>query len=131
MRHAQMSIEILGMVAILLIVLVIFSAVSLKQQDYAFTERARMDGNSVCQLVAYHINSAASIGDGYSAVMVLPNNIAGSQDYYVQVLDSERRVRVEWYGAFCELPVLAENFSGTVSKGESLIKNEGGTIVFS
>lgn len=126
----QSGIELASFTAFLVMVLTVFVVVAQQRQNEVVRERNGVEAQRIASLVAAHVNTAVSVGRGYSSSFVLPPGIHG-YSYSVTVIAQEQRVEVE-YGpenrsATAQLLTsdVVANFS---IGGVNSITNDGGVI---
>lgn len=105
-----------------------FTAVSDANKTSALERSVTMDAKRVCDAAAGEINTAESVGDGYSHSFLIPDFIFGRVNFSVQLVPETRTVACSWSGGFYESPVLAANFTGNVRKGTNTVTNFAGVV---
>ncbi|MFH1779541.1 MAG: hypothetical protein ABH803_00145 [Candidatus Micrarchaeota archaeon] len=129
MRRSQISVELMSIVALLLLMLVVFTFVFFSQRSEVFRDRVALDGASVCRIIEIEADAAFSIGEGYSASFVLPAGLL-TEPYAVSLIPLEHRIRVEWEKGFCEAVLRSNSFGGSLFPGENILRNNDGFVEF-
>ena len=128
--RGQASLEFLAFVGISLAILVVFSLVSYGRNLELQRESAWVAGWSACKQVAFEIDAAYNVGDGYEHSFALPAKLDNRLDYSVEFVPAERSVWMNWSGDECYLPVLASQVEGAINKGYNRVENDGGVVRF-
>ncbi len=76
-------------------VLMVFVVVSQQRQNEVVRDRNAVEAQRIASLVASHVNTAASVGKGYSSSFLLPPGVHG-ENYSVGVISAEQRIVVEY-----------------------------------
>ncbi|NUN11227.1 hypothetical protein HUU53_01120 [Candidatus Micrarchaeota archaeon] len=127
--RAQVSIELMAIVTILLLMFVAFTFVYFERQTDLLDSRVSLEGERLCRLVRAEADSAFSAGSGYSGLFVLPDSLLG-QSYNATLIPGESRVRFEWFNNHCEAILQSDAFGGILVKGENLVNNVDGFLFF-
>jgi uncharacterized protein (UPF0333 family) len=125
---AQISSEFIAYAAILLVIMsfaVYFAVVTSSDLQ---VESVNTDAKRLAAQMASEINTAVSVGDGYSRSFSVPDYLYGNTDYTMVVM--QQRVYIFWNQRSYSLPVLAGNVTGSPVKGQNHISNTGGVIFF-
>ena len=93
--RGQSGIELATLTAFLIMLLTVFVVVAQQRQNDVVRERNYSEAQRIASLVAAHINTAASVGGGYSSSFILPPGIHGYQ-YNVSAVAAEQRILVEY-----------------------------------
>ncbi|MBU1197068.1 hypothetical protein KJ765_01000 [Candidatus Micrarchaeota archaeon] len=113
----------------MIILLMVFLWVSFERNNEVLRARSLVEGERIGQLLAAHINTAVSVGDGYSANFTIPSHLDG-ETYAVTGFPDEQRVVVIWgtenfsYSA----PVSTTNFNLNIAGYSVQVRNEGGVV---
>jgi len=127
---AQVSIELLSLLAVALLLLILFNIWTYRFQSSTERDSTYFDAERVCSLLANEINTAASIGDGYKKHFSLPSKLINYVDYNISVLPSGKLVVVSWRGRETWCDIISSNISiNTLNKGGNIIKNKKGEII--
>lgn len=125
---AQVAMETIVYTGILIFVLGISAYVAVQRERMILSERVSIDTRSLAESIADEINIAAGVGDGYSHSFTLPDYIAGSVNYTVEIVNEEQKIYVMRDNASYAASILASNVAGYVKKGRNVVRNEGGVV---
>jgi hypothetical protein len=89
-------------------------------------EKNYNDAQSISDQVASEINLALKAGDGYSRIFFIPYKISDAFDYEIKV--DNYLVTVSWSNRFTQSVILSKNITGSLVKGQNLIKNINGIV---
>jgi uncharacterized protein (UPF0333 family) len=123
--NAQVSVEFLILVSVLLLIFLVIFFYSSNFQTETISTKIYNDAKKIADDVATEINLAAKVGDGYRRKFYVPTNIFG--------LDFNLTARgyfliLEFKNGYVLAPIVVENISGNISKGWNIINNTGGFI---
>ncbi len=126
---AQSGIELAAFAGFLVIVLMVFAGVSLQRQGEVVRAKSMVEAQRVGEMMAAHITTAVSVGEGYSANFTLPTDLVG-QPYYFLSFPQEQRVVVVWgeANASYSAPVSTSNFQLNLTGTSVHVRNEAGVI---
>ncbi|MBT3985280.1 hypothetical protein HOD38_01005 [archaeon] len=130
MRRGQISVDFLIVLAVLLIVFAILFEFVVKDRFIErYDKEIILEAREQVEEVTIAINEVYLAGEGTNKTIYLPDRIK-SQDYNLTVYDSGT-VFLEVLNKRESAVVLTRHFDTTVlNKGENLIRNVGGVIVF-
>ena len=128
--RAQISMEFMTLLGILLAMLVIFSLQAYFRTAELNVIAVRNAGESVCRELAFELNTAGAVGDGYEHYFVLPAKLNYGTEYSMEVDAGNGVVRANWSNGQCALPIVVAEVLGEPSNGPNSIQNQGGVIVF-
>ncbi len=128
--RAQVSLEVMTYMVIMLLMLTLVSYVAFSKSGEIYREKINLDAKRVTKLLAIEINTAVGVGDGYKHSFFVPEHLYGDIDYTISVLGDYQRVYSRWGGNTYTVPILTGNITGDVTKGLNFIKNEDGLIRF-
>jgi len=122
----QVSTEFMVFMAILgvLMIIFLFSNTSLNYQ--AIGVKSRNEAQKLCDRIAFEINSASRIGNGYKRDFYLDDNLYGISNFNISV--ENYFVSLDWEGNSVVSSIIVKNITGTVHTGWNVIKNEDGII---
>jgi hypothetical protein len=126
---AQVAMETIVYAGVLMLALGVAAYTAVQRETTILSERISLDARSVAEGVADEINIASGVGDGYSHVFTIPEHLAGTVNYTVEVLNNERKVYVFRGNSSYAAPVLASNISGSIRRGVNYIRNEDGVVM--
>lgn len=118
--------EFIAFVSIL--ILILFLTVYYNSSIYIQMNSAKIynDAQTISDQAASEINLALKVGDGYSRVFYTPNRISNAFDYNITANDY--LVILSWSGGSTHSVILTKNLTGSLAKGQNLIKNLNGSI---
>jgi uncharacterized protein (UPF0333 family) len=125
---AQVSLEIMIYIILLLLMLSIVSFAAINRSQSILTEKTNMDARRVAKLIAIEIDTAVSVGDGYRNEFSLPQYLYNTRNYTITLSPEYQRIYVDWGNSSYPVPLLTSNITGTPKKGVNIIKNENGLI---
>lgn len=120
---AQASIEFVVFVSILFTILLL--TIYYNSSYYVQLSSAKIfnDAQALSDQVASEINIALKAGDGYTRAFYIPTKVSNSLDYSLKI--ENYRVKISWSDLSTQSIILTKNVTGTVIKGQNLIKNNG------
>lgn len=123
---AQVSLEFVVLVSILFTILLL--TIYYNSSYYVQLSSAKIfnDAQAMSDQVASEINMALKAGDGYTRVFYAPPKISNALDYNLEI--ENYRVKLGWLDLSTQSIILTKNVTGTVIKGQNLIKNLDGII---
>jgi len=125
-RRAQLSVEIMGLFAFLIMLLIAVIFVSYKDKLEILQYTGDVYAKNVIGKVRMAINTAAIEGDGFSSDFTIPPTLNGAA-YNVSL--SGNTIYLEWAGNSRTGRVITGNISGAIARGVNRISNVGGVIV--
>ncbi|MBI5061047.1 MAG: hypothetical protein HZB67_01935 [Candidatus Aenigmarchaeota archaeon] len=129
MKKAQVSIELMLYIGIMLVVFAIAIIAAGNRQEEIYRERLATDAKSTLKEVATEIDIAVEVGSGYSHIFTMPDKILGSNDYSVNINKQYQIIYIEWTDKNYSLSMISSNINGSVSKGANRISNIGGLVI--
>ena len=123
---AQVSLEFVVLVSILFTILLL--TIYYNSSYYVQLNSAKIfnDAQAVSDQIASEIDMALKAGDGYTRAFYAPTKISNTLDYTLEI--ENYRVKLGWSGLSTQSIILTKNVTGTVVKGQNLIKNLDGSI---
>ncbi len=100
MKKAQVSLEFIITLSIVLILLVVMGVVIHQKNAEITAINIDVQGKRVTDSIADNINEIYTVGDGYSTTFSLPENLYGDTGYMVAFYRDEPRVSVETDNGF-------------------------------
>jgi hypothetical protein len=125
---AQISLEFITFVSVLLLLMAVASFVAFSSSNETYKNTVGRDARSVAVVLAQEINIAVETGDGYSHNFSLPSQLYGGKNYSLVIENQE--VFISWLNNTYSLPLLIRNTTGLPGAGTNLIKNKNGEIIF-
>ena len=127
-RKAEVSVEFLVFVGIILVFFVFFFGI-IGSKTREINQVTLFDNaQSIADEIADEINIAARF-EGYYREFQLPENLINGYNYSVVFHKELRLVEVKWNGNSAMSTLVTENITGNVSRGHNSLKNENGVIV--
>ena len=80
---AQISIEFIVFVGVLLLITAVASFVAVSNSNDTYKTSIDRDARSIAEFVGTQINIAAEVGDGYSSRFSLPQLLYGGKNYSI------------------------------------------------
>ena len=127
----QIAVELLAIVGVLIAVLTVFSMMVFERQVVLSDKRFHSDGARLCFVVADEINTALTVGSGYSSSFYVPRTMADAKFFNVTLKPLERRVIISWNGGsdFEQCPIITRNVTGSVVPGDNRVRNSKGVVI--
>ncbi len=125
----QISMEFITFLGVILLLFAFASYAAITSTLNIISENEITDARRIATTIAQEVNIAVEVGTGYTHSFYLPEYLYGGLSYTVNSSQS-RFVYIQWKDRSYYLPVLADNVTDTVKKGQNTIKNVGGVIVF-
>ncbi len=127
MMKAQTGIEFMMLIGVMLTIVLIFVWTGLNTRQEVFNNKVRVEAQKSSDYIAFEINSAVKAGDGYQRKFSVDDQIFGVSDFTISV--DEYSVFIDWSGKSVSSPIITENITGTIERGNSyIIKNIAGMI---
>lgn len=123
---AQVSVEFMVLVSILILILLLTINYSSSFYLQINLEKNYNDAQAISDQVASEINLALKAGDGYSRIFFIPYKISDTFDYNMKV--DNYLVTVSWSNRFTQSIISSKNITGSLAKGQNLIKNMDGIV---
>ncbi len=116
-------------VGFLVILFLVFAGASIQRQGEVLRSQYLVEAERIGTLVATHINTAASVGDGYSANFTLPPDLQGAP-YYFLSFPEEERIVVVWgtQNASFSAPVSTSQLLFNVTSTSVRVRNQQGIV---
>ena len=130
MAKGQVSVEILSYYIILFGVFLVTLILIVYNQRSIEEERTIMHAKNLLVSVKNEIDIAVNVGDGYSHSFFLPYLIQNGKNYSISVLPEYHTIFIEFDSRNISLPLLTDNITATIRKGQNIIKNKNGMITF-
>jgi hypothetical protein len=129
-QTGQSGIEMAAFTGFLIMILIVFTYMAQERQNDVLRERGYVEAQRIASLVAAQVNTAASIGDGFSSGFLLPPSVYG-ENYTISIVPAQQRVEVS-FGASslaASAQILTSNVSANFNVGgQNQIANNGGVI---
>lgn len=126
---AQVTIEFMVIVSILLFLLLLFVWNSFSLQKEMIALRSYTEARKLSDRIAFEINTALKTGNGYSRNFYVEDSFAGISDF--DILVDNYSVLIKWSQGLVSSQILTENITGSVKKGWNFIQNKNGAIYVS
>jgi len=128
LRKAEISVEFVVFIGILLIFFVFFIGILGAKTRDTNESTVFTNAQSIADKIADEINIAARFG-GYYREFYIPQRLVNGDDYSVTFYLNFRLVEVKWDGKNAMSNLVTENISGNISLGNNKIRNENGVII--
>lgn len=125
---AQVSIEFLMLVILMVLIFVIYMPFLWQQQLDIEQESEYLIGKKIAISLKKEVDTAVMFGSGYKRNFTLPEKILNS-DYAIFI--ENKMLRIRWKNRATEEFLIAHNISGSPSSGQNTISNQDDVIVFS
>jgi len=127
----QSAIELITYLVIGLLITMVFLASIGPYEQNVMLERKAILGREILWKVAAELNGAASVGDGYERIMVLPGIMRDGSNYSIELDVEYQVVRIFWGegGGGYGLPIITSNVTGSFQPGVNRITNSDGVIL--
>ena len=124
----QSAFEFLVYVGIVVLIMAIFMWNSLSLQRQSMYTKIDTEAKNLCDTIAFEINSAVRLGDGYHRKFFVPNSFAGITDFTITV--DGYSVFVDWSDKSANCNIIIKNVTNTdvINKGYNFIENKDGSI---
>lgn len=124
----QSAFEFLVYVGIVMLIMAYFLWNSLSLQSQSMHTKIDNEARNLCDAVAFEINSAVRLGDGYSRKFLVPDSFAGIT-YFTTKVDGYS-VFVDWGDKSLSCSIITKNITNTdtINKGYNFIENRNGDI---
>ena len=121
---AQSAVELIALISFAMLIFTGFYLVIFKNDISVISERINKEFMQISDGVAYEINIASSMGDGYSKNFTLKEDVLGQNytiivDNYLVIVNSSQT-----YSS----PIIIENITGTINPGNNYIENRKGIV---
>jgi len=104
----------------------VFAANSRQQEIYG--ERVFADAKNVLFTAVVEIDTAVSVGDGFSHSFFLTEALSGGTNYSIGLNSQYQIAYIEWMEKNYTLPLTTSRLNGSFVKGMNRISNHGGMI---
>jgi len=122
----QVSTEFMIFVSILGVIMIIFLFSNTSLNYQAIGIKSNTEAKKLCDRIAFEINSASRIGDGYKRNFYVDEKLYGISNFTISVNDYY--VSIDWYGHSVSSSMIVKNITGTVHTGWNIIENKEGII---
>ncbi|MFH1750779.1 MAG: hypothetical protein ABH863_03815 [Candidatus Micrarchaeota archaeon] len=127
--RAQSGIEFVAFFGFMIMLMIVLSIEAADRMRIIQRNRDILEAERVGSIAAININTAFSVGDGYSSRFFMPYGLLNS-DYYINITNEEQRLDVTYGENFTRgFPLLSGNVTGEIAQGENLINNTLGEII--
>lgn len=123
---AQVSVEFMVLISILLILFILYIKNSLSLQKDMTAIKIDQEAKKLSDRIAFEINTAVKSGNGYKRNFFVENSFAGISNFNIFVDNYE--VKLVWDQDFVTSQIVTKNITGDVGKGWNLIENRDGVI---
>ncbi len=128
LRKAEVSIEFLFLVGIILFIFVIVDVLVGLRIKEINESSISLEAQKIVRSVANEINIATRI-KGYYREFELPKNLPNGENYSISINKDFRLVEIKWDNKISVSKILTENITGIVKPGVNRIRNEEGLII--
>ena len=122
----QVSTEFMIFMSILVVIMIIFLYSNTSMSYQAIGVKSNTEAKKLCDRIAFEINSAARIGDGYKRNFYVDENLYGISNFNISV--SEYSVFIDWDEKSVSSSIIVKNITGKITTGQNLIENKEGII---
>ena len=124
----QAAFEFLVYVSVVLLIMAYFFWNTLSLQNQSMHAKIDAEAKKISDTVAFEINSAVRLGNGYSRKFFVPESFSGITDFSIRV--GEYGVFFEWGGKSIVSSIVIKNITNTdtINSGLNLIENRNGNI---
>jgi len=127
----QVGVEFMILMSVMLTIVLIFVWSGLSTRQRVFDTKTNVEAQELCDYIAFEINSAVKVGDGYKRNFYVENELFGFTDFTITV--SEYSVFIDWSDKSVSSVIITENIivvpPGPIEKGNKYsIENKGGDI---
>lgn len=126
---SQVSTEFMILVSVLLVIVTIFLWTNTSMGYEIIGIKSNTEAKKLSDRIAFEINSATRIGDGYKRSFYVDENLYGISNFTISV--EEYFVSVEWDERSVSSSIITKNITGTIHQGWNLIENIEGVIYVS
>lgn len=127
MSTSQASLEVLGLVGFVLIVLAIVQIVYVRERAATFEETLLVEAKNTLSSLAATINEVYLGGTGYSANVTLPQKI-GSYNYSITASSGHLYLKLSGFDISQSEKILPDTVSGEITQGKKRLSNTGGVV---
>ena len=127
-RKAEVSIEFLVFVGIILVFFVFFFGIIGGKTKEINEISLYSNAQSIADKVADEINIASRF-EGYYREFKIPEKLLNGDNYTIIFHDNIRMIEVAWEDSSLMSTVVTENVSGNISPGINKIRNQNGVII--
>jgi hypothetical protein len=128
LRKAEISIEFIIFIGILLIFSVFFIGIIGANVNDINESTIFASATNILDTVTSEINSASRIG-GYYREFQIPEKLADGEDYNITIYNDLRMIKIEWdQGKNLMSNIQTNSIQGNISAGTNTIKNENGVV---
>src|SRR3989344_8173034 len=119
----QISMEILSYYIILFGVFLLTLILVVANQRAIEEEKSNMDARRILITAKNEIDIATNVGNGYSHSFFLPQVLQSGKDYNISVSSEDQEIRIVYNERNVTLPLLTNNITSAIKKGNNIIKN--------
>lgn len=123
---AQVSIEFLILIFILVLVFTFFSSSTTSIKNQLNSIRIQTEARRLVNKIASEINLAVEVGDGYERRFYVENSFAGITDFSITI--SNYTISLEWKRGVVYSPLISSSIQGEIRKGWNVVRNVDGII---
>ena len=123
---AQVSVEFMILISILLLLFILYTQNSLSLQKDMIILRSDQEAKELSDKIAFEINTAVNSGTGYERNFYVKKTFAGISNFNILVENYE--VKITWSQNSVISQIVTKNTTGDVGKGWNLIENRDGAI---
>ena len=124
----QISMEMMSYYIILFGVFLVTLVLVVSSQRSIEEEKANMDSRRILIFAKNEIDIATNIGEGYSHSFFLPGSLQGGKDYDISISAEDQEIRIVYSQRNVTLPLLTNNITSTIKKGNNIVRNINGVV---
>jgi hypothetical protein len=114
------------LVSILLLIFIFVIGGNSYLRENMTTTRIYTEAKKLSDEIAFEINTAVKIGDGYTRRFYVEDAFAGIYNFNIEV--EGYLVKIKWNDGFVSSQIVTNNITGNVTKGWNLVENNNGII---
>jgi hypothetical protein len=123
------AIELFALISALVLIFIVVTVIERDRNAMIYTQWVEMDGKRIAEVVSTEINIAQVVGRGYSHNFDLPERLASTTTYTINVNTTHQFVELYWGSGYYIMPIITSNVTGQPRMGKNSIINEDGQIV--
>ena len=123
---AQLSIEFIIFVSIMLIILTVFLFSGTSIRFRLFGIKSNVEAKEFSDNVAFEINTAVRAGNGYERRFYVEDSLFGTSDFSISV--EGYSVFIDWGKNSVSSSIITDGIVGSISKGWNTINNTNGVV---
>ncbi len=122
----QVSTEFMIFVSILLVLMLILLLNNTSMSYQLIGIKSDAEAKKLCDRIAFEINSASRVGNGYKRNFFVDENLYGISNFTMSV--NEYYVSLDWGKKSVSSSIIVKNITGTVHTGWNIIENRDDII---